>query len=352
MSVSAAIYAVEGPLLTPDEKAFLRDADPWAFTIFGRNIESARQLARLCGSLRDAVGRDCVIFIDQEGGRVQRLKPPVWRQAPPAGAFGALWDREPELALEAVRLNYRLIGRELADVGVDADYAPCCDLQIEGADAVIGDRAFHANPQAVSALAQAALDGLAEAGLAGVVKHIPGHGRADADSHHALPRVREPLEVLGETDFAAFSGVNRAAMAMTAHVVYEAVDPEHCATVSQEVVGEVIRKQIGFDGLLMTDDLSMKALEGSLRDRAAASFRAGCDMVMHCNGKLAEMVDLAHAVASLSGRAAERAELAEAARSRRAPDMEGVLARIETCFSAAGLAVPAASAGPYVGPQV
>jgi beta-N-acetylhexosaminidase len=351
MSVTAAIYAVEGLVLTPDEKAFLRDAEPWAFTIFGRNIEGPRQLARLCGSLRDAVGRDCLIFIDQEGGRVQRLKPPTWRQAPPAGSFGALWDREPELALEAVRLNHALIAAELRAVGVDADYAPCCDIAVDGADAVIGDRAFHAEPDAVAGLARAALDGLGEAGVPGVIKHIPGHGRADVDSHHALPRVREPQETLEQTDFAAFRGVASAPMAMTAHVVYEAVDPEACATLSPGVISEIIRGVIGFEGLLMTDDLSMKALDGSLRARAERSIGAGCDMVMHCNGRLAEMIDLAHAVPALDGAARQRADAALAVRGPAgAVDPAEALARMEACFAKAGLTPQAAASGPYVGP--
>jgi len=352
VSVSAAIYAVEGAVLTPDEKAFLRDADPWALTIFGRNIEGPKQLARLCGSLRDAVGRDCLIFVDQEGGRVQRLKPPTWRQAPPLSAFGVLWDREPELALEAVRLNHALIGHELRAVGIDADYAPCCDLAVKGADAVIGDRAFHAEPGPVSQMAAAALEGLAEAGAPGVIKHIPGHGRADADSHHALPRVTCDRETLEETDFAAFKGVASAPMAMTAHVVYDAVDPDHCATVSRDVVDHVIRGAIGFDGLLMTDDLSMHALEGSLGDRARASLSAGCDIVMHCNGRLTEMIELAHAAPALDGVALKRAEAALSARGEAKPfESEPALQRLDACFAEAGLKPAAAGKGPYVGPN-
>jgi beta-N-acetylhexosaminidase len=334
---SAAIYGLSGERLTADEKAFFRDADPWGFILFARNIDRPKQVRGLTDELRDCVGRDAPVLIDQEGGRVQRLKPPVWRAAPAAARFGELWDREPELALEAVRLNHRMLAYELAELGVDVDCAPCCDLAVEGADAVVGDRAFHTEPDPIRTMAQAALDGMAAQGVAGVIKHIPGHGRADADSHLALPLVIDDEEVLAETDFAAFRGL-KAPMAMTAHVVYPAIDPESCATLSSEVIARVIRGHIGFDGLLMSDDLSMKALTGRLRERGFKAFKAGCDMLLHCNGEKAEMIEVAHAAPRLDGPAGERADKAAAARGARADlEMDKAVAQLDGLFREGGL---------------
>ena len=338
MSVTAVTYGLSGETLTPEEKAFFRDADPWGFTLFARNIDRPRQVRALTDSLRDLLGREAPIFIDQEGGRVQRFKPPVWRAAPAAARFSALWDREPEAALEAVRLNHQLIGAELITLGVDADYAPCADLSVPGAHDVIGDRAFHQEPKAVAAMASAAIEGLLDQGVLGVIKHLPGHGRAGVDSHHDLPVVDAERGALEETDFAAFAAIKGALMAMTAHVVYADIDSEEPATCSRDVIASVIRGAIGFDGLLMTDDLSMKALRGDLRGRAERSLKAGCDLLMHCNGDLDEMIAVAHAAPSLDGQAAERAEAALAA--RRAPaefDAEGGVKRLDALFKAAGL---------------
>lgn len=341
MKVSAALYGLSGLEITPEEKAFFRDADPWGFILFARNVDRPRQVARLTGTLRDMLGRDLPVFIDQEGGRVQRLKPPAWRAAPPAARFGDLWDREPELALEAVRLNHEMLAHELISLGIDVDFAPCCDLAIEGADAVIGDRAFHADPGPVSAMARAALEGLHRQGVAGVIKHIPGHGRADADSHHALPVVREEHGLLSETDFAAFTGVADAEMAMTAHVVYADIDEEHCATVSKDVIARIIRGEIGFDGLLMSDDLSMQALDGTLRQRGERAAKAGCELLMHCNGQMKEMVQIAHAAVRLDGKALERTQKAEAARGKPAGlDVDEAGTRLAGLFSEAGLEAP------------
>jgi len=343
MSVTAAIYGLSGERLTADEKAFFRDADPWGFILFARNIDRPKQITRLTGELRECVGRDAPIFIDQEGGRVQRLKAPLWRAAPPAARFGELWDREPELALEAVRLNHRLLAQELRDLGIDCDCAPVVDLAIPGADAVIGDRAFHAEPAPVADMARAALAGLKDQGVAGVIKHIPGHGRADADSHYALPVVREDHEALHQTDFAAFKGVADAApMAMTAHVVFEAIDPEHCATLSKDVIAQIIRAEMGFDGLLMSDDLSMKALSGTLRQRGERALKAGCDLLLHCNGERAEMRAVAHAAIRLDGKALERVKAAEKARGiPQGLDAATVNDSMARCFTDAGLEAPA-----------
>lgn len=343
MSVSAAIYGVSGETLTPDEKAFLRDANPWGFILFGRNIDRPKQIIRLVNELRDCVGWEAPVFLDQEGGRVQRLKAPLWRAAPPAARFGELWDREPELALEAVRLNHRLLAQELRDLGMDCDCAPVVDLAIPGADAVIGDRAFHAEPGPIAEMARAAIAGMKDQGVAGVIKHIPGHGRADADSHFALPVVREDHETLHNTDFAAFRGVADAApMAMTAHVTFTAIDPENCATLSRDVIAQIIRGDIGFDGLLMSDDLSMKALDGTLRQRGTKALSAGCDMLLHCNGDRAEMVEVAHAAITLSGKALERAKAAEDARGKASGlDVAATNDALARCFAEAGLEPPA-----------
>ena len=338
MSVTAAIYGFAGTEITPEEKAFFRDADPWGFVLFARNIDRPRQVARLAGSLRDMMGRDVPILIDQEGGRVQRLKPPTWRKAPPARRFGELYEREPELGIEAVRLNHEMLAHELITLGIDVDAAPCCDLVVEGADAVIGDRAFSPDPQTVGVLALAALEGLHRQGVAGIVKHSPGHGRADADSHFELPVVREEHGLLSETDFAPFRAVAGAEMAMTAHVVYADIDEEHCATLSREVISNVIRTEIGFDGLLMSDDLSMKALRGTIRQRGEGALKAGCDMLLHCNGDMKEMIEVAHAAVRLDGKAAERAQKAGAARGRPAGlDLEDARRRLDAYFREAGL---------------
>jgi len=261
---------------------------------------------------------------------VQRLRPPLARHRRPAEQFGALYARDPEAAVEAVRLNHQLIAWELAGFGIDADFAPCVDLRVSGAHDIIGDRSFSSDPNAVGALGRAACDGLLAGGVAPVIKHIPGHGRAGADSHHELPVVDTPFEVLERTDFAAFRAVADAAMAMTAHVTYSAVDPDHCATVSHRLIETVIRGAIGFDGLLMSDDLSMKALGGTLADRARRSIEAGCDVVLHGNGALvgepvrdlrAELRAVAEASPELIGRAAERgAEARAVARRVRAFD--------------------------------
>ncbi len=338
MSVSAAIYGLQGETLSPDEKAFFRDADPWGFIIFARNVDRPKQLRALTDSLRDCVGRDVPVFVDQEGGRVQRLKPPRWRKAPPAARFGELWDREPELALAAVKLNHQLLGAELIAMGIDVDFAPCADLAIPGAHDVIGDRAFHAEPGPVAAMSTAALEGLLDQGVLGVIKHIPGHGRAGVDSHLELPVVETPAEALSETDIEAFAGIKGALMAMTAHVVYPALDPDNTATHSTDIINQVIRGAIGFDGLLMTDDLSMEALSGTLSQRGERAIAAGCDLLMHCYGDFDGMVEVAHAAPRLDGKALDRAEAALAARKPPSSfDPGTAAAALDQLFDQAGL---------------
>ena len=314
MTIASVIYGLAGTRLGPDEKAFFRDIDPWGFILFARNIDSIRQVSRLTLELRDCVGRDVPILIDQEGGRVARLRPPTWRAAPAAERFADLWKIDEEMAIEATRINHRLLAHELRTIGVDVDCAPVADLRIEGADDIIGDRAFGRTPEPIIHLGRAAMEGLMAGGVAPIIKHIPGHGRALADSHLELPVVPEEHGLLSETDFAPFKGLNDAPMAMTAHIVYADIDCDHPATQSAELVGKVIRGEIGFDGLLMTDDLSMKALTGTFRERGERSLGAGCDMLLHCNGEMGEMMAVAEGTTSLAGKALERAEAAESAR--------------------------------------
>ncbi|MFT6661947.1 MAG: beta-N-acetylhexosaminidase [Maricaulis maris] len=311
MTIASVIYGLAGTKLSPDEKAFFRDIDPWGFILFARNIEGINQVSRLTLELRDCVGRDAPILIDQEGGRVARLRPPTWRAAPAAQRFADLWKIDEELAIEATRINHRLLAHELRTIGVDVDCAPVADLRIEGADAIIGDRAFGTTPEPVIHLGRAAMDGLMAGGVAPIIKHIPGHGRARADSHLELPVVPEEHGLLSETDFAPFKGLNDAPMAMTAHIVYSDIDRDLPATQSADMVGKVVRGEIGFDGLLMTDDLSMKALTGTFRERGELSLKAGCDMLLHCNGQMSEMIGVAEGTTALTGRALERAEAAE-----------------------------------------
>jgi beta-N-acetylhexosaminidase len=311
MSVRAFIAGLAGPRLDPAERAFFRDSQPWGFILFARNIEAPDQVRALVADLRAAVGRaDAPVLIDQEGGRVARLRPPHWPEYPPAEAFGRLYAADPARGIQAARLGARLIAADLADLGIDVDCVPCADLSLPETHAIIGNRAYASDPETVAVLARAAAEGLMAGGVAPIVKHIPGHGRATADSHLELPVVTTPRAELARTDFESFRRLNDLPMAMTAHVVYADIDANAPATTSRTVVGEVIRGVIGFDGLLMTDDLSMKALHGSFRDRARAALAAGCDMLLHCNGDRAEMAEVAAAAPCLVGRAAERAAAA------------------------------------------
>ena len=328
---AACILGCAGTTLSTEERALYRDVKPWGFILFARNIEDADQVRRLNDSLREAADDpDALIFVDQEGGRVQRLKPPLAKLRRPAALFGQLYDRDPEQAVEAVTLNHRLLAHELSALGFDADCAPCLDLLHPSGHGVIGDRAFGSDPSRVAALGRAAIDGLLAGGVAPVVKHIPGHGRAEADSHHHLPVVPTPLPVLEETDFAPFRALADAPMAMTAHVTFTAVDPDACVTLSHRAISTVIRGHIGFDGLLMSDDLSMKALGSGFAERTRRALDAGCDVVLHCNGHMAEMAAVAQASPELSGRAAERAADARAPARRSQPfDPKAAEARLD-----------------------
>ncbi len=310
MAPRAVIFGLQGLKLSDEEQRFFREADPWGFILFARNCSTPEQIRALTGELRNCVGRnDAPVLIDQEGGRVQRLKAPLWRKAPEAARFGRLFERDPVRAKEAVALNARLIAAELSALGVNVDCLPVLDVPVAGAHDVIGDRAFSRRPEIVSDLGRVVCESLIESGVLPVIKHVPGHGRAAADSHHALPRVDAPRATLEKSDFIPFRALADMPLAMSAHVVYAAIDPMHAGTTSRLVVNDIIRGHIGFEGLLMTDDMSsnMKALPGSYAKRAQDAIAAGCDVVLHCDGDIAAMREVAAVTPLLSGRAEERA---------------------------------------------
>ncbi|HEY0281935.1 MAG TPA: beta-N-acetylhexosaminidase, partial [Rhizomicrobium sp.] len=306
---SRVIYGCSGQVLGAEERAFFRDAQPWGFILFARNVSNHEQVRALVDSLRETVAdARAPVLIDQEGGRVARLTPPNWRERPAAARLGQAYAASPDVAAEAAYLNARLIAADLGELGINVDCLPVLDLPVKGADNIIGDRAFASDPAATIALGRAVIEGLLEGGVLPVMKHIPGHGRATADSHLALPRVATPAEELSATDFVTFRSLNQCPMAMTAHVVYEDIDPQRPATTSPKVIRDVIRGEIGFDGLLLSDDLSMGALEGRISVRTKAALFAGCDVVLHCNGKMEEMKDVAEGAKPLEGPALKRAE--------------------------------------------
>ncbi len=315
----AAILSVSGTRLTGGESAMLSRLQPWGVILMRRSCESRVQVRALVDEIWMALGRACLVFIDQEGGRVARLKPPEWPVFPSGHDYLRVFERDADAGREAVWLGHRLIAAELAPLGIHADCAPVVDLFVPGTHDAIGDRTFGRDPRTVGTLASAALDGLRAGGVAGVIKHIPGQGRAMADSHLELPRVDAAVEELAQ-DFAAFARVAHAPMAMTAHIEYSAFGRGVAATVSADLISAVIRERIGFDGLLMSDDLGMKALGGTLASRVQASLSAGCDVALHCSGFsrdgdeiLAEMTEVGEAAWPLAGRSLERAKAAEAA---------------------------------------
>jgi beta-N-acetylhexosaminidase len=337
----ALILDCEGARPTPDERALFRDADPWGFILFARHCQSAEDVRALCADLRDCVGRKAPIFIDQEGGRVARMKAPVFPAHPPMSVFGALWREDPSRAKAAARLNARLIGRLVSDLGVDVDCVPMLDVRQPDADkAVIGDRALAEEAAIVAALGRAVMEGLMEGGALPVIKHMPGHGRATVDSHHLLPRVTAPKEALRAVDFAPFKALGDAPIGMTAHVVYEAFDAWRCGTMSPAVVRDVIRGEIGFGGLLVSDDLKMKALGGPVGERVAGCLEAGVDIACCCNFSFPEMVEAVDAAVTLEGAALARAEAALARRpgpllrADTAPDYERLAAMIAPALTA------------------
>ena len=342
MAARACILGCAGPELDSEERALFRDARPWGFILFKRNIDAPDQVRRLTDALREAVDReDAPVLIDQEGGRVQRMGPPHWPAYPPGSAFGALSPNDPWARREAVRLGARLMAHDLRAVGIDVDCAPVADVPAADGHHVIGDRAYARTAEEVAVLARAAAEGLLAGGVLPVLKHIPGHGRARADSHHELPVVETPLAELEAVDLLPFRVGSDLPMAMTAHVTYAAVDRRRPATTSRKLVRHVIREAIGFDGLLMTDDLGMKALSGSLEELTRASLKAGCDVVLHCSGRLDENRRVAEASPKLAGHARRRAAAALARRLRTPEPLDEAEARARFAEILAGGARPA-----------
>jgi len=340
MSSRAFITGVSGLKLSDAERGFIGAERPWGLILFKRNVETPDQVSKIVSEFRELVGRDdAPVLIDQEGGRVQRLGPPHWPVYPPGALFGALYDLQPSLGLNAARLSARLIAADLAELGITVDCLPLADVPIAGADAVIGNRAYGTEPAKVAAIARAVTDGLEQGGVLPVLKHIPGHGRANADSHFGLPMVDTDTHELERTDFAAFRPLADLPMAMTAHVVFSALDPAQPATTSATIIRQVIRGVIGFQGLLMSDDVSMNALAGSLAERTRAIVSAGCDMVLHCNGNLDEMREVARETPELMGQALERANRALASRKAPQPlDRQAARAELEALVDRAGTA--------------
>jgi beta-N-acetylhexosaminidase len=329
MSTRAFITGVSGAQLTAAEREFIRAERPWGFILFKRNIQNTAQVIDLIVQMRGELAQpEAPVLIDQEGGRVQRLGPPHWPVYPPGALFGTLYDRDPRLGLAAARLSARLIAADLIELGITVDCLPLADVPVAGADAVIGNRAYGTEPGKVAAIARAVTEGLEQGGVLPVLKHIPGHGRATADTHFQLPQVDTSRAELIQTDFAAFQPLADLQMAMTAHVVFSALDPAHPATTSATIIDQVIRGVIGFQGLLMSDDVSMNALSGSIAERTAAIFAAGCDLVLHCNGQLDEMREVAAMTPALSGEALRRATRALASRQPPQP-FDRLAARVE-----------------------
>lgn len=337
MTVRAAILGCAGPVLTKDEAAFLREAQPWGFILFARNIEAPDQVRRLTADLRAAVDRpDAPVLVDQEGGRVARFTPPHWRRYPPARAIGDLFATDAALGREIAWLGGRLIAHDLAALGVTISCLPVLDVPVADGHPVIGDRAYATDPDTVARLGRAAAEGLMAGGVLPVMKHMPGHGRATADTHQTLPVVDASFDELRASDFAPFRALADLPIAMTAHVVYGDVDATRPATLSETVVQRVIRGAIGFEGLVMSDDLAMKALSGSLAERAQRALAAGCDIVLHGNGRLREMRSVMDGAGALQGRAADRAEAA-LARLRTPEPFDAVAgrARFDAAFEGA-----------------
>lgn len=343
---SAVLYGCAGQRLTKDERAFFAQARPWGFVLFRRNIDTPEQVRALTDELRAAVGDpQAPILIDQEGGRVQRMGPPHWPKYPPGDAYLKAAN-DPMRARELARLGARLMAHDLRDVGITVDLLPVLDVPVAGAHDIVGDRAYGRDPQTVALLGRAAAEGLLAGGVLPCVKHIPGHGRAFADSHKDLPTVHADFETLDGWDFAPFKALSDMPMAMTAHIVFTAIDRKRPATQSKKAV-RMMREHLGFGGLLLTDDLSMQALSGSLGERANLALKAGCDVVLHCNGDLAEMQAVAEASGRLKGKARARAEAA-LARIVRAPEPLDTAAGHQRFFEAMGGRLDVAK-GPDVG---
>jgi len=335
--MTPAIFGLSGPAITPDERAFFLEANPAGYILFGRNVTDRDQMRALTDDLRTLHGRDDVpILIDQEGGRVARMKAPVWPEFPPGPRFDALYEISPMAAIEAARTNARAIAHILAEVGVTVDCLPLLDVATPATHAIIGDRALGREPMRVAAMGRAILDGLRKGGVVGVVKHMPGHGRAVVDSHLELPRV-DASDAELEADIAPFRSLNTAPMGMTAHVVYKAWDAENPGTLSATVIQDVIRGRIGFDGLLMTDDIDMKALSGTAAEKGVRALAAGCDLVLDCWGRIEDMAGLADSCPPMTAKAHERLDRAMAtiAEGREEADFTELVAKRDALLAAA-----------------
>lgn len=332
MTTGATIFGCSGPVLTTDERAFYRDADPFGFIVFARNVETPDQLRRLTADLRDSVGRDAPVLVDQEGGRVQRLRAPYWREwLPPLDQVQIASPDAPQV----MALRSRLMAAELRAVGIDANCAPCADLALPETHPFLKNRCYGSDPARVAQIARAVADGFLAGGVLPVIKHLPGHGRSSADTHHNLPTVTVDAATLRATDFAPFAALNDLPMAMTAHIVFAAHDPDHPATQSPDMI-RVIRDEIGFSGLLMTDDLNMQALSGTLAARAARSIAAGCDIALHCKGDMAEMQAVAAAAGRMRADTAARAAAALLRRRDPEPaDLDALMDEFNTLSGAA-----------------
>lgn len=309
----AMILGSSGPQLTADEISFYRDERPWGFILFARNCVEPAQITDLVAAMRDSIGRpDAPVLIDQEGGRVQRIRPPMIERYPSAAVLGEIYRRDRDAGLRAAWLMSRLHAFDLMKFGINVDCLPVLDVPVEGASNVIGDRAYGFDPALVSAMGQAAADGLKAGGMLPVMKHMPGHGRGMADSHHELPVVTASRAELEAHDFLPFVALKNELMAMSAHIVFTAIDPTEPATISRKVIDEIIRGHIGFDGLLMSDDTSMNALKGTIGERAARIVGGGCDIILHCNGLMDEMKAVVKEAIPLAGEALRRAKAVEA----------------------------------------
>lgn len=307
MPYKAFISSSAGLELTSEEFSFFREEKPCGYILFQRNCETPAQVKRLIASVKEAIGTErLLVLIDQEGGRVARLAPPEWPAFPSAHTFGMLYTSNPERAIEAARLCSQYLASQLYELGITVNCVPVLDVPAPGADDIIGTRAYGTEPDIVIALGRAVMEGHMSAGVLPVIKHIPGHGRADADSHLSLPTVTATLDELEQIDFAPFKALNEAPLGMTGHLLIPALDPQDCVSTSQSIIRDIIRGSIGFDGALMSDDLSMGALEGSLAQRTEAVIAAGCDLALHCNGDFEEMTDVAAYTPELHGNALRR----------------------------------------------
>ena len=309
--MKAFITGVAGPRLREDEKAFLKDALPCGLILFDRNIDNRDQLARLVDDYREAVGTDRqLVLVDQEGGRIQRMRQPHWQKWPSGASYGKLYQSHPQDAIEAARLVYRMMSEELVDVGINVNCVPLLDIPVAGAHDIIGDRALSNDMQAIIKLGRAVARGNLEGGVLPVIKHIPGHGRARSDSHVSLPVIDTPLAELQQSDFVPFRALGDLPLGMTGHLLMTALDPDNNVSISRRIISRIIRGWIGFDGLLMSDDLSMEALSGTIGERGRDVVEAGCDVALYCKGVFSQMLDVAASVPELEGRSRERFEQA------------------------------------------